>query len=171
MIYLITPLCRKCITPSPQLSQLLRYAAAKQQETTIQQDLGVAATTQGKLLKMGENHHLCADSMRPPRRLGWTRYHDADQHWHRIVEHLRCGLKNLKKNIDLFFSLFLFKGVWKFLVSNIFWSPPISWWLQWLQNCQPPSFWEKRNLYSQRVAYSRCIRGSEVSPTSFTGLI
>ena len=107
----------------------------------------------------------------PPRRLGWTRYHDADQHWHRIVEHLRCGLKNLKKNIDLFFSLFLFKGVWKFLVSNIFWSPPISWWLQWLQNCQPPSFWEKRNLYSQRVAYSRCIRGSEVSPTSFTGLI
>ena len=75
-----------------------------------------------------------------PRRLGWTRYHDADQHWHRIVEHLKCGLKNLRKNIDLFFSLFLFKGVWKFLVSNIFWSPPISWWLQWLQNCQPPSF-------------------------------
>ena len=95
--YLITPLCRKCITPSPQLSQLLRYAAAKQQETTTQQDLGVAATTQGKLLKMGENHHLCADSMLIPPRRGWTRYHDADQHWHRIVEHLKCGLKNQKK--------------------------------------------------------------------------
>ena len=105
MIYLITPLCRKCITPSPQLSQLLRYAAAKQQETTTQQDLGVALT-QGKLRKRWEK--IITSVLIPcfPPRLGWTRYHDADQHWHRSVEHLRCGLKNLKKKHRLVFFLY-----------------------------------------------------------------
>ena len=104
--YLITPLCRKCITPSPQLSQLLRYAAAKQQETTTQQDLGVALT-QGKLRKRWEKiiTSVLIPCLSPPDLVGQGTT---------MLISTGTGLLNTsgaawkiwKKNIDLFFFLY-----------------------------------------------------------------